>query len=91
MADVIYGLIVKIKDLFSIQESVRRLITVSMAQWKVDRWNGTNNLKLAAIQHGYFEGTPYSHCCSSPASYDYSVQLLTATTPSEQSTPGLWL
>ena len=56
MADVIYGLIVKIEDLFGIQESVRRLMTVSMAQWKVDRWNGTNNLKLAAIQHGYFEG-----------------------------------
>ena len=31
-------------------------MTVSMAQWKVDLWNGTNNLGSAAIQRGNFQG-----------------------------------
>ena len=60
MSDVIYGLIVIIYELFGIQESVRRLMTVSMAQWKVDRWNSTNNLRSAAIQHGIFQGDSIS-------------------------------
>ena len=35
-------------------------MTVSMAQWKVDRWNGTNNLGSAAIRHGIFQGDSIS-------------------------------
>ena len=47
-------------ELFGIHESVRRRMTVSMAQWKVDLWNGTNNLGSAAIQCGIFQGDSLS-------------------------------
>ena len=33
---------------------------VSMAQWKINRWNGTNNLRSSAIQHGIFQGDSIS-------------------------------
>ena len=35
-------------------------MTVSMAQGKVDRWNGTSNLRSSAIQHGIFHGDSIS-------------------------------
>ena len=41
-------------ELFGIHESVRRLMTVSMAQWKLNLLNGTNNVGSAAIQRGIF-------------------------------------
>ena len=41
-------------ELFGIHEFVRRLMTVSMAQWKLNLLNGTNNLGSAAIQRGIF-------------------------------------
>ena len=47
-------------ELFGIHESVRRRMTVSMAQWKVGLWNGANNLGSAAIQRGIFHGDSLS-------------------------------
>ena len=49
-----YDWIDRCLELFGIHESVRRLMTVSMAQLKLYLLKGTNNLGSVAIQRGIF-------------------------------------